>query len=355
MKKLFAVFRNRNDLPEMTIPLVILTALTVIVSNLLAYKLMRQGAYGIILSGAMLIVSVTAYVLIILLWRKFAALAVTPLTAAALLFFNVPYFYIITSVLASLFIAYSSAVSVISKDTRYKRIFTSALSLAVVALLVGTAYIGLNYDSYSSFFQHMREQVSDFIQKYLTSAAEQAYTQRLDGGSSAADISWSATESAAAMVITTIPAYAVMLCTVAAWFCDAFLRLVLSQLGAIEDFIPYTHRITLPKYYAFAHIAVTFLMFFTSPEKNPLIYAVIQNIFLSMCLPCLYIGCVKLRRAVMIRLYFFHGKRAASVFALLLIFMLFGTSNFIIFMSLAGSVFTIKFYRKLADRICDSI
>lgn len=354
MKKWFTVFRNRSDLPEMTLPLALLMILIVLGSAVLASKFAAYGLVGILLSAVMLIISVTAYALLIILWRKLAVIAAAPLSAAMMLYFDASVFAMTVISLSTLFLAYTIAVSVLSREGRYRRTMTFSLAVVVTMLLAGTAWIGLNYDSYSGFFLSFREGIAEMIRTaYSNTASVQIYTQSLD--TAAVQLTESDITSAAASVTAAIPAYAAMAGLLFAWLTDGLLRFVLTQLDAIDDFLPRTHRITLPKYYAIAHIAVTLLMVSTSPEYNPLIYAVLRSLFLAMVLPCLYIGCVKLRRGIMIRLYFIHGKRAISLFILIFTVMLIGVSNFVVFFSLAGAVYTLRFHRKMKERLCDSI
>lgn len=354
MKKWFTVFRNRSDLPEMTLPLAILMILIVLSSGVLALKSVRCGIVGAVLFVVMMVVSITAYVLLIILWRKLAVIAAAPLSAVVMLCFDCSVFGMAVLSLSTLFLAYTLAVSVLSGEDRYRRTMIFSLAVILTMLLAGTAWIGLNYDSYGEFFLSFREELAEQIKAvYANASFSQIYTRSLD--TVPVQITESEAVSLVASIMAAIPAYTAMAGLLFAWLVDGMLRFVLAQLDAIDDFLPRTHRITLPKYYAIGHITVTLLMMFTSPVYNPLIYTVLRSLFLSGFLPCLYIGCVKLRRSVMIRLYFIHGKRAISLFILLFTVMLVGVSNFAVFFSLVGAVCTLRFHRKMKERLCDSI
>lgn len=354
MKKWFTVFRNRSDLPEMTLPLAILMILIVLSSAVLALKSVRCGVAGAFLFVGMMVVSITAYVLLIILWRKLVVIAAAPLSAAVMLCFDSSVFGMTVLSLSTLFLAYTLAVSVLSGEDRYRRTMIFSLAVIFTMLLAGTAWIGLNYDSCGDFFLSLRAELAERIKTvYSNTASSQIYTQSLD--TVPVQIAESEVASTVASIMAAIPAYAAMAGLLFAWFVDGLLRFVLAQLNAIDDFLPRTHRITLPKYYAIGHITITLLMVFTSPVYNPLIYTVLRSLFLSLFLPCLYIGCVKLRRNVMIRLYFIHGKRTISLFILLFTVMLVGISNFSVFFSLVGAVCTLRFHRKMKERLCDSI
>lgn len=355
VKNRFAVFRNRSDLPEMTLPLAAAVLFFAVGSAVLAAKLPALGTAGMFLSPVMTVLSVVWYVLLIILWRKVAAMAVTPFSAVCMLCADVSVFAMTVASLGTLFLAYTMAVSVLSREGRYRRILTASLAASVTMLLGAAAWVGMHYESPDAFLAVLRESIQSLIRNsYETVVTSEIYTQSLSAGVPVT-VTESDVSAEAASVMGAIPAYFVMAGLLTAWLADGLTRFFLVQLDAIDDFLPPTHRITLPKAYAAVHIAVTLLMTATSPVHNPLLYAVLRSLFLSMVLPCLYIGCVKLRRGIMIRLYFIHGKRTLSLFLMIFTVMLIGVSNFVVFFSLSGSVFVLRFHRKIEKRLCDNM
>lgn len=351
MKRLFRVFRNRSDLPEMTLPLVVLTFFAILLSAVLAVKSAASGSYGLLLAPLLLLTTTTAYALLILLWRKLAALAASPLTVLALLLSGASLFSVAAVALSTLFLAYTVAVSALSGEGRYRRMFSLSLSVVAAMLLCAAAWVGLHYDTLSAFLLAVRETVAEMIQKaYAGRGSLVSATQSLTAPETPV-LSEGDLNTAVSSLLAMIPAAFVMTGTVLAWLCDGLFRAVLKQLGAIDDFLPRTHRITLPRYYAAAHLAVTVLMLWTPSTRNPLLYAAIRNLFLSLCLPCLYVGCVKVRRYLMIRLYFFHGKRTLASLLLFMAASLMGVGSFLLIFSFAGAVLTLRYHRKMRQRV----
>lgn len=350
MKKRFAVFRNRDDLPEMTLPLAVLTLLTIPVSAAFGAKAAGYGSYGAILSVGLLTISTTAYAALILLWRRLAAIAATPLSVLALLWSGASRFTTAALSLGILFLAYTLAVSALSKETRYRRTATLSCAVVLCILLAGTAQIGLRFSSFGDFMRFFREWVVERASLLLEARASSFSTETLETFSTA--VSEQETTAAAASLAALTPVCIGTAGALYAWATEGLLRILLAQFHVVEDFLPRTHRITLPKLHAVLCIGITALMLFTSAEANPLLYAVLRNLFLTTAPPCLYLGCVKLRRHIMIRLYFLRGKRTASIFLLLFVVMALGASAFAILFSLLGAACALRYYRRMGERSC---
>lgn len=349
MKKRFAVFRNRDDLPEMTLPLAVLTLLTIPVSAAFGAKAAGYGSYGTVLSVGLLTLSTTAYAALILLWRRLAAIAATPLSVFALLWSGASRFTTAALSLGILFLAYTLAVSALSKETRYRRTATLSCAVVLCILLAGTAQIGLRFASFGDFMRFFREWVGERAALLLETRASSLSTRALETFSTA--VSEQETAAATASLAALVPVCLGTAGALYAWATEGLLRILLTQFQVVEKFFPRTHRITLPKLHAALCIGSAALALSTSAEANPLLYAVLRNLFLAMAPPCLYLGCVKLRRYIMIRLYFLRGKRAASIFLLLFIVMALGASAFAILFSLLGAVCALRYHRKMEERI----
>ena len=89
--KLFSVMQKRDDLPEMRLPLALVFMLSTALFSCAGAKLLTSSADGSSLAGlaaslAFVPVAVCSYAMVILLWRRYASLLTTPVTAAALYF-----------------------------------------------------------------------------------------------------------------------------------------------------------------------------------------------------------------------------------------------------------------------------
>ena len=86
--KLFSVMQKRDDLPEMRLPLALVFMLSTALFSCAGAKLLTSSADGTSLAGlaaslAFVPVAVCSYAMVILLWRRYASLLTTPITAAA--------------------------------------------------------------------------------------------------------------------------------------------------------------------------------------------------------------------------------------------------------------------------------
>lgn len=329
------ILKRRDDLPEMRLPLVILLSALFIVTEYAAVRLSHGagdiGIIGAIAALPLLAISVCAYSLIILLWRRAAALLLTPITYAILrLLCGVADFAAFTISLSTLFISYVSAVSLISRETKFRRILSVTISTAICITLTIVAYAGLKDGRISDFALRCTDSLRSVI-------------DGIYGGQ------YVNTHSLARRVIVMTPAYLTAVSILLASFLEAIQKALFRILDCTDLFIGITHRITLPPLYALLYMAALLMRYTTSSEMYPLAATLLQSAVIAMMLPCTAVGTAVLLRRVRIRMYYASRKRLITAVILALVVISIGLMQSCIILSIAGVFFTLSGY--VRDRI----
>ena len=244
--KLFSVMQKRDDLPEMRLPLALVFMLSTALFSCAGAKLLTSSADGSSLAGlaaslAFVPVAVCSYAMVILLWRRYASLLTTPITAAALYFSGSSLFSAAVFLFTVLVTAYAFAVSMISRVTRFRRVTSVSLSFALCLLISATAFAGLRYsgaeDALMSLYSAVKSAISSLYFS-LGSVVEEHVC------------SYAARE-----IITTLPAYAGILSLTLAYISDILAKQLFRVLDCEDVFISMSREITMPKTFALVYIA----------------------------------------------------------------------------------------------------
>lgn len=322
------ILKRRDDLPEMRLPLVILLSALYIITEYTAVRLSHAPDYseiiGAIVSLPILTVSVCAYSLIILLWRRAAALLLTPVTYVFLrLMCGGADFAVFTITLSTLFISYVSAVSLISRETKFRRILSVSLSTAICIVLTLIAYAGLRDGSIADFAIRCTDSLDSVL-----------------GGI------YSNSHALARRIIVMTPAYLTAVSILMASFLEAMQKSAFRILECTDLFIGITHRITLPPSYAAVYMAALLLRYTTSSETNPLASALLQSAVIAMMLPCAAVGTSVILRKIRIRMYYASRKRLITAVILAFAVISVGLMQSCIILSIAGGFFTLAGYMR---------
>lgn len=277
------VFRKRDDLPTLTLPLVVLIFAVIVGATTAAAAILRDSA-GVHTIPAFLAalplfaLAVTAYATLIVLWRRAASMAVSVLSLCAVL----PVAGLLTAVVLCLSVyvcAYVYASSVLLRESRFRRVLHLTTAVALCLLAAGILFAG--YVWHSVPVARLPAQILDALEQLLArSSFFAAY----------------AAETARSLLLA-LPALWLMIAEGVACLGDWLCRLLFRLMECERYFLPEADEgITTPRYFGALVMVLSFLLLATSYRRNPLIYTVLTNCLLVLCPPSVYVG---LREATM--------------------------------------------------------
>ena len=327
---------KRDDLPEMTLPLVILLAFLASALSVAASKLSAvsdvYASLTVIRFGAALLIFpliVCFYSMIILLWRRVASLFVTAVIFFSVILSGSDLFSAASITLASLFVSYMFAVSMIARESRFRRMTSLAMSYAVSIALVLISAIGLEFGTFDAFADSYMENMPELLRDILVRFGYRALSEQ----------SW---DEIARMIIVKLPAMIGLVSMIIAFLTDHLTSLLFRVLDCENVFIEITSEITMPLSYAVVYGVAFFLTLFTSYRYNPLIYEILSGIVLVMMLPCALVGVSEFARGVQDMLSCVSRERFLTVTVIVITVCALGISNSIMILSVMGVYFVIK-------------
>ena len=338
-QKLFSVMQRHDELPEMSLPLTVLMMLGCILFSMAAGKLATPAQpYGRLLTApdyigiaaAVMFLPVIAcmYASVILLWRKVASLLVTPICFAVMLWADVRLFPAVTMSLSLLFCAYVYATSLISKETRFRRMTALASAAGICTALTAAAYVSLYFGSFAEFF--------DWYMVTLPEAMAEVY---LNAGQTvpATDL-----VTGCRQLLMMVPSYTVVLSIALAWITEFLMHTLFRVLGCEEIFIETSRKITMPASYAVVYAVSFGLTMMTPADSYPFLYILLNSITCAMILPCAAIGLDGVRHALEEKLYYVTSEKLLAVMILAVAFGILGVNGFVIVSSVCGAYYVIK-------------
>lgn len=326
--KLFSVMQKRDDLPEMRLPLALVFMLSTALFSCAGAKLLTSSADGTSLAGlaaslAFVPVAVCSYAMVILLWRRYASLLTTPITAAALYFSGSSLFSAAVFLFTVLVTAYAFAVSMISRVTRFRRITSVSLSFALCLLISAIAFAGLRYsgaeDALMSLYSGVKSAISSLYFS-LGSAVEEhvcSYTAR--------------------EIITMLPAYAGILSLTLAYISDILAKLLFRVLDCEDVFISMSREITMPKTFALVYIASAVMFFLTSGSDFELAFVMMKSLTYVMILPCAAVGIGEVLKRPEDEYFSVNRRSTVSVIVAFFAVLLLGMRVSLVIMSVCGA------------------
>ena len=328
---------RRDDLPEMRWPLVLLTAFAACLAGGLGCTF-RDGA--MVLTVPFVVLAVAAYASLILLWRRLAALAVTPGIAAGVLLCGGNWFTAVCAAVCMLAVAYVYASLFLAKESRFVRIASTASAVGVCAVLIVTALVSWRFDSIGDAIVYgcglCRDAVSEGFAALADASGGVQYVILPE------DI-----DSMMYQAVAALPAIACMACILFAWLCDAGIRFLFWLLDCDEYFTPETDEgITIPRSCSVLYGVLLFLVISTDADSNPPLYSMLSNCHWIFALPCAWVGVTvgfrKLRHALDTVSFYTRPKSHSplpALFIFLFFFLFLGLSAALTLMAVLGAVF----------------
>lgn len=322
--RLFSVMHKREDLPEMRLPLALLCMLLTALSScmgayLLSSALSGEVGFGVIAVLPLISLSVCLYSMTILLWRRVQSLLTTPITALLMYHLGVGAFASVVLLVTVIVCSYAHAVSMLSRETKFRRIGSTSLLLAICAFLSCIAFVSM-YSSPSECVITAYRYITSALREYLLS------------------LGVGVTEYECASVVRElmllIPAYIGIISIGAVALCDVLISRLFVFLDCEGWFIVGCRDTSMPKAYAMLYIA-SFLLF-GSFGSDSLFHAVFKSATYIMLFPCAYVG---------LSLIFSSGdvselsrRRIFGTVAVVSSLAIFGLGNTLALISLYGAV-----------------
>ncbi|MBR4959982.1 MAG: hypothetical protein IKY52_03705 [Clostridia bacterium] len=274
--------RRRDELPEMRWSLVVLAmAVTCLCGG--AVPWLCETA--VVLAVPSLVLSVTAYTMLILLWRRLAAVGVSTGIGAVVLLTGGGWFWAVCFAVCLLAVAYVYASLYMAREPRFVRIASGASAAGICGLLVAVAWISGRFDT-------LGEAIVFFCDRFRDSA--DVGLQALYGAGNADSTVILLPETINAMlyqVVAAVPALAGMGCILFAWVCDGVIRLTFMQLDCREYFTADgDDGITIPRSFGVLYGVFLFLVMGTSASGSPYLYSILSNCHWIFALPCAWVG-----------------------------------------------------------------
>lgn len=337
--RLFSVMRRHDELPEMSVPLTLLMMLGCILFTAASGKLATpaepygpdvssSGYIGMAVSLLFLPVVGCMYASVILLWRKVASLLVTPICFGVMLWAGVRLFPAAAISLSMLFCSYVYATSLISGETRFRRMTALAAASGICVALTGAAYIGLYFGGFDSF--------ADWYMEYVPLRMGEVY---MNAGMTVPE-----TELAygCRQLLMMVPAYTAVLAITLAWITEFLMHTLFRVLDCEEVFIETSEQITMPVSYAVVYGVVFLLSWLTPAQSHPFLHILLESITCAMILPCAAIGLDGVKRALEEKLYYMTSEKLLTVMILAVAFGVLGAGGFVVISSLCGTYYVIR-------------
>jgi len=340
--------QRHDELPEMSVPLTILMMIGCMLFTAAAGKLATPaGEYGAAVSSSgyvgmavsLLFMPVVScmYASVILLWRKVASLFVTPICFGFMLWAGVRLFPAAVISLSLLLCAYVYATSLISRETRFRRMtaLTAAAGICLALTMVG--YISLYFGGFAPFCDWFMTALPDALGKvYADSGMAVPHSDLVNG---------------CRQLLLMVPAYTVAAAILLAWVTEFLMHTLFRVLECEELFIETSGRITMPVSYAAVYAAAFLLTWLTPADSWPFLHMMLSSITCAMILPCAAVGLDRIRRALEEKLYFVTGEKMLTAIILAVLLGILGIGGFVVIASIFGTVAVLRTSRK--NRIND--
>ena len=297
-----------------------------------------QNLLGVLAGVLFLPLSVCFYALLILLWRRFASLLATPVMFLAMLAVGADLFAAVVISVSLLFVSYVFAVSLISRENRFRRLTALAVAVSVCAILTMTAFLGMHFDTFDAFAQAYME--------VLPAKIGEVYSAFL--GAAGTPLTGELTipafylEAMARELFVMLPAYLGVFAIVLAWLVDFLAVLSFRILDCEDVFIEITQKITMPFSYAVVYAGIFVLTMLTSAEYNPLLYVMLRSVQYVMLLPCAAVGVRGLMQILEDKFYYFTREKLLAAIVLLFAFAFLGIMPFLLVTSAVGAAVVIR-------------
>ncbi len=276
-KYVLGLLKQRDDLPEMRMPLTIAAALLACLTGGTVVLLSRGGAG--LLAPLFLLVSALCQSFLILLRRHPAALALPLLTGALLVLTGGGWLFAMSVSLGLLLLSCTAAAMFLTREPRFVRIASAASLLGICLLLTGILYISWRFDTLAAA-------VAYFCALWQEPAS--AVLTALSGGNTV--LLPEMVNRLLYQLVAAVPALVGMVCICASALLDGGLRLLFWFFDCEEYFVLPEEGITLPRSFGVLYGVSLFLVTATSATGSPYIYSILSNCHWVLALPCAWVG-----------------------------------------------------------------
>lgn len=327
--RVFSVMQKRDDLPEMTLPLALLlivmsSAFSCAGAKLLSSATVDRYIPAFAASLAFIPVAACLYSLVILLWRRFASLLVTPISLCLMLCLGADVFSAVAFSVTILLSAYTFAVSMISRETKFRRMTSLASAISLCFLLSLAGYVGIYFGTFNNFVSSMMSDLTSFISdSYVAFGNPKTYELCL---------------AEARAIAVMLPAYVGIAAIVLSAATDVIVKAAFRALDCENVFIVLTKKITMSKTYAVVYCAVFLLFFFTSGVRNPLVYTMLKSVTYVMILPCAIVGLTSILYKTEEELFYMNSKRVTAFILIFFAVMIIGIKASLVIASACGAL-----------------
>lgn len=330
------VYRKRDDLPMLTLPLVVLLFVVITGCTMAAASVMRDGWLanhaipGFLAALPLFCLAIAAYGILIVLWRQAASMAVS-VTSVLAAGFAAGWFLATVLCLSVFACAYVYASAFLLRQSRYRRIVHLTTAVAVCLFAAGLLFAGFVWHGVP---------ITELPMQIYTGIAE------IFADSAYLSMTTESALSAARSVTIALPALWLVIAEANAWLCDWICRRLFRLMDCERYFLPAEDEgITTPRYFGVLVLLLSFLLLTTSYRQNPRIYAVLTNCVLTIFPAATYVGLHEAALRIRDRLteaYLIgrgHRTRTVVVIALLLLWStaLFGGSTLCFLFAIYGA------------------
>ena len=331
--------KRRDDLPEMRWPLVIVTMAAACLTGGTALWFRDRAA---VLTVPFLVLAVTAYALLILLWRRLAALTVSLGIGAVVLLTGGGWLPAVCCGLCLLAVAYVYAALFLAKESRFVRVASTASAIGICMLLVAIAWISWR-------FEMVGEAIVYFCDLYRETANTGLQTVYEMTDRPAVVLLPETVNAMLYQVVTAVPALAGMVCILLAGVTDWTIRFLFWLLDCGEYFAAEADGgITVPRSFGVLYGVLLLLVMGTSASSSPHLYSILSNCHWIFALPCAWVGLSvsyrKLRHSLAEASFYGYARRRSPLPAIvILVFfvLLLGLSAAFTVLAVLGALFII--------------
>ena len=337
----------REDLPRMpgfmAVVFLLLSALAAAASARLGSPavpdepLAPQNVAGMLACLPFLPLAVSLYALTILLWRRVASLLCTPVSFGLMLLFGARFSDACALTLAILPVSYAFAVSLISRENRFRRTTTLGLFAAGAFGLAAVARIGVDFGSLAGLRDGFMTSVPPILGSLVAAAVPGA-----EGVLTASDL-----YEPARSLFVMLPSYFGVFCVVFAWVCDLIVKKLFAWLNCTYAFNDGDEEVTLPFSWAAVYACVFLLTVFTPSSVFPMARTMFQSVLLVMGLPCAAVGVRRVEERLSDSLFYMTREKLFVGMLLFVVFAAVGAFPFLLLTSAVGTVSVIR--RKLKE------
>ena len=349
-RRLFSVMETRDDLPRMpgfmAAVFILLSALAAGASARLCSPVIPedpmapQNIAGLFASLPFLPLAVTLYAMTILLWRRVASLLATPLSFGMMLLFGARFSEAAALSLAILPMAYAFAVSLISRENRFRRIMTLALFAAGALGTAAAVRIGVDFGSP----ENLRDAFMTAVPEMIGTAYGAAFGGTVsvpEAGAASAPAFVSLYETARSVFIM-LPAYFGVFCVAHAWVCDRIIRRLFAWLNCASIFTDEDAEVSVPVRFAAVYAVFFGLTLLTPGSVFPMARVMFRSVLLVMALPCAAVGVRRIGERLSDSLFYMMREKFFTGMLLFVLFAAVGAYPFLLITSAVGMISVLR-------------